>query len=50
MRDAQVEDSVIADFHGHTDVQTDKRHYLAPTKATIDGATLTLEEYISAAY
>jgi integrase len=49
MRDAQVEDSVIADFHGHTDVQTDKRHYLAPTKATIDGAALTLEEYISAA-
>ena len=47
MRDMQVEDSVIADFHGHTDVQTNKRHYLAPTKASIDGAAMQLEEYLA---
>lgn len=47
MRDAQVADTVIADFHGHTDIQTDKRHYLVPTSASIDGAALKLEEYLA---
>lgn len=47
MRDARVADTVIADFHGHTDIQTDKRHYLAPTSAAIDGAAMQLEEYLA---
>lgn len=38
MQGAGVTDSVNAAYHGHTNLQTDYRHYLVPNDGSIDGA------------
>lgn len=46
MHEAGVPDTTLSMVHGHTDVRTDYRHYIAPTSAAADSAARMLSEYL----
>lgn len=51
MRQNGVEDSVIADYHGHIDPgSVDQQHYLMPTNEVLDDAADVFGEAIQNAY
>ena len=49
MRDAGVPDSVNSQLHGHSDIKTDYRHYLARTSASSRDAAERLGRYMEEA-
>lgn len=46
MQRAGVSDSMLSSFHGHTQIQTDYRHYLSPDVGTFLDAARTLGDSI----
>lgn len=46
MHDAGVPDTTLSMVHGHTDVRTDYRHYIAPTSAAADTAARMLQSFM----
>lgn len=46
MHEAGVPDTVLSMVHGHADVRTDYRHYIAPTSAAADSAARMLSEHV----
>lgn len=46
MHDAGVPDTTLSMVHGHADVRTDYRHYIAPTSAAADSAARMLSEHV----
>lgn len=47
MHEAGVPDTVLSLVHGHTDVRTDYRHYIAPTSTAADTAARMLQHFMS---
>ena len=51
MRQNGVEDSVIADYHGHVDPgSVDQQHYLMPTNEVLDDAAYAFGDAIQHAH
>ena len=46
MHEAGVPDTTLSMVHGHADVRTDYRHYIAPTSAAADSAARMLSEHV----
>ena len=46
MHEAGVPDTTLSMVHGHADVRTDYRHYIAPTSAAADAAARMLSEHV----
>ena len=46
MHEAGVPDTTLSMVHGHADVRTDYRHYIAPTSAAADAAARMLTEHV----
>lgn len=46
MHDAGVPDTTLSMVHGHTDVRTDYRHYIAPTSTAADSAAQMLQSFM----
>ena len=46
MHEAGVPDTTLSMVHGHTDVRTDYRHYIAPTSTAADTAAKMLQSFM----
>ena len=46
MHEAGVPDTTLSMVHGHTDVRTDYRHYIAPTSTAADTAAQMLQSFM----
>lgn len=46
MHEAGVPDTTLSMVHGHTDVRTDYRHYIAPTSTAADSAAKMLQTFM----
>ena len=46
MHEAGVPDTTLSMVHGHTDVRTDYRHYIAPTSTAADAAARMLQSFM----